>query len=107
HMWWGTPTQRNMTSSPISPQNVAYIELPEESLAGESCRVFQAPGRSERLWVSKATGRLRGALHYIHQGYFTPFYKQDVVTKAAGRRIVSQEDYRKLWSGPGALAKEV
>src|SRR5207253_927367 len=79
HLWWGIPTHHNTTSSPVSPQKVAYIELPDEKFADETCRVFQAPGRSERLWVSKATGRLRGAMHYIHQGYFTPFFKQDVV----------------------------
>jgi thiol-disulfide isomerase/thioredoxin len=107
HFWWGTSTHHNTTSSAISPQKATYVELPLESFAGETCRVFQAPGRSERLWVSQTTGRLRGALHYIHQGYFTPFYKQDVVTKAVGRRLESQEDYRKLFSGPGALAKEV
>ena len=107
HMWWGASKQHNTTSSPVSPQKVAYVELPEEDFAGESCRVFQAPGRSERLWISRATGRLRGALHFIHQGYFTPFYQQDVVTKLVGRRIESHDEYSKLFSEPGALAKEV
>jgi beta-lactamase regulating signal transducer with metallopeptidase domain/thiol-disulfide isomerase/thioredoxin len=107
HLWWGTPTHHNFTSSPVSPQKVAYIELPAEDFADESCRVFLAPGRSERLWVSQATGRLRGSLHYIHQGYFTPFYKQDVVTKIAGRRIESQDEYSKLFSGPNAVSKEL
>ncbi|MDB5385521.1 MAG: hypothetical protein JWM11_1167, partial [Planctomycetaceae bacterium] len=106
HMWWGTPIQLNSTSSSVSPQKVTYIELPAESFAGETCRVFQAPGRSERLWVSQTTRRLRGSLHYIHQGYFTPFYKQDVVTKIVGRRIESQDAYGKLFSGPGAISKE-
>ena len=107
HMWWGTSTNHNTTSSSVSPQKVAYVELPEEDFAGESCRVFQAPGRSERLWISRATGRLRGALHYIHQGYFTPFYKQDVVTKLVGRRVESHDEYNKLFSESGTFAKEV
>ena len=107
HMWWGTSTHHNTTSSSVSPQKVVYIELPEEDFAGESCRVFQAPGRSERLWISRATGRLRGALHYIHQGYFTPFYKQDVVTKLVGRRIESHDEYNQLFSEPGTFSKDV
>ena len=107
HMWWGTSTNHNTTSSPVPPQKVEYIELPEEDFAGEACRVFQAPGRSERLWISRATGRLRGALHYIHQGYFTPFYKQDVVTKLVGRRVESHDEYNKLFGESGTFAKEV
>lgn len=107
HLWWGTPTRMNFTTSSVSPDKVAYVELPEDNFAGESCRVFQAPGRSERLWVSRETGRLRGSLHYIHQGYFTPFYKQEVVTKLVGRRIESNDEYSKLFSGPRAVTKEV
>jgi hypothetical protein len=106
HLWWGTPTHHNVTSSPVSPQKVAYNELPEESFAGEDCRVFQSPRRSERLWVSKENGRLRGSMDHIHQGYFTPFYNQEIVTKIAGRRIESNDDYGKLFSGPVALAEE-
>ena len=107
HMWWGTSTHHNTNSSSVSPQKVAYVELPEEDFAGESCRVFQAPGRSERLWISRATGRLRGALHYIHQGYFTPFYQQDVVTKLVSRRIESQDEYNQLFSESGTFSKDV
>ena len=59
------------------------------------------------LWVSKVTGRLRGCLHYIHQGYFTPFFKQDVVTSIAGRKVESNEEYANLFSGPNRLAKEL
>lgn len=106
HLWWGTPTHHNSTSSPISPQKVAYLELPAETFAGETCRVFEASGRSERLWVSQSTRRLRGSLHYIHQGYFTPFYKQDFVTKTVGRRVQSLDDYRSLLSEPGAVSIE-
>lgn len=106
-MWWGTTTHYRITTSSVSPQNVAYTELAEEALGGEPCRVFLAPGRSERLWVSKANGRLRGALHFIHQGYFTPFFKQVIVTKLVGRRIESNDEYSKLFQGPNAITKEV
>jgi beta-lactamase regulating signal transducer with metallopeptidase domain/thiol-disulfide isomerase/thioredoxin len=106
-MWWGTPTHYNITSSSVSPEQVAYLELAEETFAGEACRVFQAPGRSEQLWISTTTGRLRGVLDYIHQGYFTPFYQQDVVTRLVGRRITSNDDYALLFKGPNAVSKEV
>jgi|GEM_PF-6246469 len=107
HMWWGTMTRFNNGTSPISPDAVVYVELPEDSFAGEACRVLESAGRNERLWVSKATGRLRGVLHYVHQGYFTPFHKQEIVTKLIGRRVESLDDYRQLTNGPRAVSPEI
>ena len=105
--WWGVGTHHNIATSPISPQQAVYQELPEEEFANEICRVVESAGRSERLWISKATGRLRGSLSYMHQGYFIPFHEQYIVTQIAGRPVTSLEDYRKLLGdGDGALPKE-
>ena len=56
HLWWGTPTHHNVTSSPVSPNNVAYAEFPEETFADEVCRVFEAPGL-ERTIVGQQDNR--------------------------------------------------
>ncbi|MCA9019386.1 MAG: hypothetical protein KDA74_04540, partial [Planctomycetaceae bacterium] len=105
--WWGVGTHHNIATSSVSPQQATYDELPEEEFAGETCRVLDSAGRSERLWISKKTGRLRGSLSYVHQGYFIPFYKQDIVTQIAGRTITSLDDYRTLvGDGEEALPRE-
>ncbi len=53
-------------------------------------------GRSERMWISIETGRLRGLLTFTHQGYSTPFYRQNVVARMLGREVQSQNEYREL-----------
>ncbi|MCA9006213.1 MAG: hypothetical protein KDA70_13155 [Planctomycetaceae bacterium] len=105
--WWGVGTHHNIATSSVSPQQATYNELPEEEFAGETCRVLESAGRSERLWVSKKTGRLRGSLSYSHQGYFIPFYQQDIVTRIAGRTVTSLDDFRSLSKdGENALSTE-
>ncbi|QDT92191.1 M56 family metallopeptidase [Gimesia algae] len=105
--WWGVGTHHNIATSSVPPQQATYNELPSVEFAGETCRVLESAGRSERLWISKKTGRLRGSLSYIHQGYFIPFYQQDIVTKIAGRTITSLDEYRTLvGDGEEALPTE-
>lgn len=105
--WWGVGSHHHVATNPVSPQQATYNELPEENFAGETCRVLESAGRSERLWVSKKTGRLRGSLSYIYQGYFIPFYKQDIVTRIAGRTITSLDEYRTLiGNGEDTLSAE-
>ena len=105
--WWGTGTHHTIATSSVSPQQALYDELPAEEFAGEPCRVLQSAGRSERLWISKQTGRLRGSLNYMHQGYFIPFEKQNIVTEVVGHPVTSREEYRALFGdGDDALPKE-
>lgn len=105
--WWGAGTHYRIAANSVSPQLATYNELPEEEFAGASCRVVESPSRSERLWISKETGRLRGYLSYMHQGYFIPFHQQDIVTRIAGRRIASRDEYRTLMGdGEDALPQE-
>lgn len=94
--WWGVGTHPNAMSS-VLPSEAVYKELPAETFAGETCRVLESAGRSERLWISQETGRLRGSLSFIHQGYFGPFHKQNLVTQIAGRPVASREEYRALF----------
>ena len=46
----------------IDPDVCRYRMLPVEEFGGESCDTIQCDGRAERFWISKKTGRLRGAL---------------------------------------------
>lgn len=102
--WWGAGTHHTVATSSVLPRRAAYQELPAEDFAGEHCRVLESAGRSERLWISKETGLLRGSLSFIHQGYFIPFYQQNVVTQIAGRPVTSHDDYRALFGqGEDAL----
>lgn len=105
--WWGVGDDYPVATSSISPKEAVYGELPAEPFAGEVCRVFESAGRSERLWISKETGRLRGSLRYEHQGYFIPFEKQGIVAQIVGYPIKSVEEYRALFGDTAnALAKE-
>lgn len=105
--WWGVGTHHDIATSSVSPRQAVYNELPAEEFAGESCRVLQSAGRSERLWISKQSGRLRGSLDYMHQGYFIPFEKQNIVNQVVGRRVASDDEYRALFGdGRDALPKE-
>ncbi len=105
--WWGKSLHYNITTSSVSPETAIYTELPVEEFGDEVCRVLESAGRNERLWVSVHTGRLRGVLIYIHQGFFTPFYMQPIVAQIAGHDVKSHDEYAKLYNpGPGRLSKE-
>lgn len=94
--WWGTALHHNLTTSSISPETATYRELPSETFGGEECRVLESPGRSERMWISISTGRLLGLLKFAHQGYFTPFYRQPIVTAVVGHEVQSNNEYREV-----------
>lgn len=105
--WWGAGTHHSMATSAVAPRRAIYDELPAEEFAGETCRVLESAGRSERLWVSQQTGRLRGSLSYIYQGYFEPFHEQNIVTQVVGHPITSLEAYQALFGdGGNALPEE-
>lgn len=99
--WWGKGLHHRVATSSVSPESATYQELATEHFGDEQCRVLESPGRSERLWVSAKTGRLRGVLTFIHQGYRTPFYNQPIVTKIVGREVKSSEEYRLLFDKQG------
>lgn len=105
--WWGAGTHHMMATNPVSPQRATYDELSAEEFAGETCRVLESAGRSERLWVSQETGRLCGSLSYIYNGYIEPFHEQNIVTQVVGHPITSLEAYQALFGdGGNALPEE-
>ena len=106
HFWWGPGANHQVATSPVDPELATYRELPDELFADEECHVVESSTRSERLWISKATGRLRGIQTFIHQGYFVPFYKQPIVTEVAGRPIESLSEYRTLFNDENALSQK-
>ena len=97
--WWGDNSHHNMSTSPVPLHLARYRELPGEEFAGERCRVVESAARVERLWVSEETGRLRGHLSYINQGYSLPFYRSDRVAEIVGRRFSSVDEYREFVDG--------
>jgi beta-lactamase regulating signal transducer with metallopeptidase domain/thiol-disulfide isomerase/thioredoxin len=101
--WWGKGLNHRVTTSSVPPEAATYRELQGETFGGEACRVVESPGRSERMWISMETGRLRGILHYIHQGFSTPFHRQPIVTKVIGHEVHSRDEYRTLLA---TLSKE-
>lgn len=105
--WWGRGVHHTIATSSVSPDSATYRELPAETFGDEVCRVLESAGRSERMWVSARTGRLRGVLVYTHQGFFAPFYLQPIVTKIVGHDVKSRDEYRMLFNdGPGRLPNE-
>lgn len=95
--WWGSTKHFGQTTSTVPPKMATYRHVGTERFGGETCEVVEAVGRTERLWISRETGRLRGVLPYIYQGRFDePFYKTAVVTEIAGRAFSSEDEF-KTW----------
>ena len=98
--WWGTGESEwadiNVATNPFSAESVTYQELPREEFAEEPCRVLQSAGRSERLWVSQRTGRLKAVLTYAMQGFRTSFHKQAIVSEIVGQPVETTDQYSEL-----------
>jgi len=66
--WWGESgyrTAQALTHRPLAGST--WATLPAEPFAGEPCDVVEVSdkyGRFQRLWVSKASGRVRGVLTF-------------------------------------------
>ena len=102
--WWGVGKHHRVATSSIPPELATYVELPSEPFAGEVCRVLESAARTERLWVSRESGLLRGVLTFMYQGFSTPFHHQPIVKEIAGREIKTRDEYRALFDDPSALS---
>ncbi len=94
--WWGrTAADNDQTMNLVPPAEAAWKHLGVEPFAGEPCAVVESAQRAERLWVSRASGRVRGVLSFRFTGYpgDETFYRAAAVTRIAGKPFASRQDY--------------
>jgi thiol-disulfide isomerase/thioredoxin len=69
--WWGAPVPRTCHAMLTVPlDGLSWAHLGSEEFAGEACDVVEAVRgekreKSQRLWVGRKSGRVRGALSYL------------------------------------------
>ncbi|MEX2172147.1 MAG: M56 family metallopeptidase [Pirellulales bacterium] len=95
--WWGNNHGHNQGHSPVPPGKVEYRHLGTETLGGVLCDVVEAKGRSERLWIGRDSGFIRGSMQYMHQGTFAPFHETEAAQQITGRSFSSRKEYQQ-WS---------
>ncbi|MEM7314028.1 MAG: hypothetical protein AAF497_12850, partial [Planctomycetota bacterium] len=88
---WNGP---NLTvkESEIPPAMTDYIFSKTEVIDGEECDVFDGPGRSEKLWVTKSTGLLKAMSRYY--GNTPKDGWLETANKVTGRDFSSMQEYR-------------
>lgn len=79
-------------SSTIPVECANYRSLEAEVFGGEICDVIRSIPRAEQLWISRETGRVRGALISAMQGRFQPIHEIDEVPIVAGREFSSSDE---------------
>jgi len=93
--WWGGAVHPDQTISEVPPAEATWTMLAAETFADEQCHVMESAQRRERLWISKASGHVRGILRYSYK--YAPeapqFFESDEVEKIAGRRFGSMNEY--------------
>jgi RNA polymerase sigma factor (sigma-70 family) len=67
--WWGTTVARSCHQMvAIPPEKVAWTHAGVEQFGGEECEILDSTAAGnpcQRLWVARASGRLRGVLAYL------------------------------------------
>jgi thiol-disulfide isomerase/thioredoxin len=91
--WWGDTGRRNQSFSAIPPSDAIYRLLETTEFDGEVCQVVESPTRQERLWISRATDRIRGYLHLSFHGPAGRFFESEAVKTIIGRSFASQLEY--------------
>ncbi|APZ94925.1 hypothetical protein [Fuerstiella marisgermanici] len=106
--WWGRAVHSEQTISTFPPAEATWTMMAAETFAGEPCYVVESAQRRERLWISKATGRVRGILSYYYKQLpDTPhFFESENVAKIAGRNFESSNEYGR-WSRREATPEQV
>ena len=101
HFWWAASDDHNDRISPVPPDEAEYRYVATEPFDGESCDVVDSPGRAERLWIGRESGRLRGVLTFRLRGNGPekPFFEHPRVRKIAGKAIASQQEYNAWYHG--------
>jgi thiol-disulfide isomerase/thioredoxin len=101
--WWGkTEIGNSQAMSLTPPDRATWRHLGVEEFAGETCDIVDSALRTERLWIGRGSGRVRGVLSYYpipDDDVYRTFYQRDIVRRIAGRRIATQWDYANWISG--------
>ena len=74
-----------------------YQSLPDEQFGGEMCHVIRSAPRTEQFWISKQTGRLRGILRFITQGFIVPVTSK-ALQRFTGKQFDSTEEARRWYA---------
>jgi RNA polymerase sigma factor (sigma-70 family) len=97
HYWWGrTAGYNGQTMSLVPPDKASWRPLGVERFGGELCDLIDSPQRTERLWIGRDSGRVRGALSYSVANEIElsrDLYKSEPIRRIAGRAFDSQRDY--------------
>ncbi len=93
--WWGGAVHPDQTISHILPTEATWNMFPAETFADEQCHVMESAQRRERLWISQATGRVRGIVcyGYKHAPGTPQFFERATVAKIAKRSFESGREY--------------
>ena len=105
--WWGGAEHPDQTISDFSPAEATWAMLPAETFADEQCHVVESAQRRERLWISQASGRVRGILRYSykHVPDAPQFFESEVVARLAGRSFATMSDYGR-WNNDEATDEQ-
>ncbi len=95
--WWGQTAADNLqTMSLVPPEKASWRHLGVAKFGGELCDVVDSTQRTERLWIGRDSGRVRGALSYRvapDPARSRTFYEADTVRRIAGRTFFTPGEY--------------
>jgi thiol-disulfide isomerase/thioredoxin len=95
--WWGrTAAFNSQTMSVVPPENASWRHLGVEKFGDEVCDLVDSTQRTERLWIGRDSGRVRGVLTYTVEDEVEAskdFYNSKSIRRIAGRAFDAQRDY--------------
>ena len=106
--WWGLSGSSQSTSL-VPPDQVAWRKLGVETFGGETCDVVDSTQRTQRLWIGRSSGRVRGALTYYVAGAaerYDKFYESDSIRRIAGKTFEDAQEFGR-WHYSGATAEQL
>jgi RNA polymerase sigma factor (sigma-70 family) len=105
--WWGQTARSNLqTMSLVPPEKATWRNLGAEKFGGEMCDIIDSSQRTERLWIGRDSGRVRGALTYSPvpvPGKSRKFYEEEAVRRIAGKTFASQTEYSNWMLGEATV----
>jgi len=107
--WWGQTVFNDQTMSIVPPEIATWRHLGAEKFGGEMCDIVDSSQRTERLWIGRDSGRVRGALTYRPvpvPGKSRKFYEAETVRRIAGKTFASQTEYSN-WLGDEATVDQL